>query len=347
MGQRASRLVIFEDTAHGSYTTMQRVPVAGFRWERDAKDDPQLVENEPADGRPWDYLSPSLTATGIPGRTGAPRGFLITEFAKLKTPEDFLAFANRFGRLRHLDELESLRFWEEHTRRIRMLREIAKWVGARDQDKLAWIVRWPEGEDRPLIRPGAALDYLDAREEKRPYEPIPDDAHSPPIVDSPHGRTDTSGFAWFWRIPWRRIVEPSVLCDAEGRPRWSSGEVIGPTLFYVCDELNKAVRGHVSTTLMPFASGELFRVYVVPDCLLATIYLQLQLVLGHGTASGKASPKDKYLREWKPCGAEPNGCRNSVPIVGNKQYCSIPCRKWGRKRAQRAYREKSKRQPTR
>ena len=85
----------------------------------------------------------------------------------------------------------------------------------------------------------------------------------------------------------------------------------------------------------------------MPHCLLATIYLQLQLVVGRGTASGKASPKDKYPREWKPCEAEPNGCRNSVPIVGNKRYCSLPCQKWGRKQAQRTYREKHKGQPTR
>src|SRR5215212_6339488 len=222
MGQRANRVVIFEDTAHGSYTTMQQVPLAGFRWEGDAKDNLQLVENEPADDRPWGYRSPSLTTKGGPGRVGAPLGSLMTEFAKLKTPEDFLAFANRFGRLRHASESESLRFWEEHTRRIRMLREIARWVGAGDQDKLAWIVRWPKGEDRPLIRPGAALDYLDARKEKRPYEPIPDDGRGVSIVSSPQGRTDLSEAAWFWRIGWRRIVEPSVLRDAEGRPRWSS-----------------------------------------------------------------------------------------------------------------------------
>ena len=118
--------------------------------------------------------------------------------------------------------------------------------------------------------------------------------------------------------------------------------MIGPALFYACDELNKAVKGHVSTELMPFAPSELFRVYVVPDCLLATIYLQLQLVLGRGKAHGKASPEDMYSREWKPCEAEPSGCRNWVPLVGNKKYCSVPCQKWGRKQAQRTYRQKGK-----
>ena len=53
MRQRANRIVIFEDTAHGSYTTMHQAPLAGFRWQGDSKGDPQLVENEPADDRPW------------------------------------------------------------------------------------------------------------------------------------------------------------------------------------------------------------------------------------------------------------------------------------------------------
>ena len=74
MGQRANRLLIFQDTAHGSYTTMQGVPLAGFRWEEDPNGGRHLVENEPADDRPWGYRSPSLTAMGIPGRTGAPLG---------------------------------------------------------------------------------------------------------------------------------------------------------------------------------------------------------------------------------------------------------------------------------
>jgi hypothetical protein len=221
-----------------------------------------------------------------------------------------------------------------------MLLEIAKWIGARDQDKLAWVVRWPKGEDQPLIRPGAALDYLDAREERRPYEPVPDDAHSPSSVIPGGGLADTSGLAWFWKIPWRRIHEPRALRDAEGQVRWSSGEVMGPALFYVCDELNTAVKGHVSTELMPFAPGELFRVYVVPDCLLATIYLQLQLLLGHG----QARSRNIFEPAWKLCAAEPNGCRNWVKPIGNNQYCSAPCKKWGRMQAQRTYREKIKRQ---
>jgi hypothetical protein len=211
-----------------------------------------------------------------------------------------------------------------------------KWIWEGDEAKLAWVVRWPEGENQPLIRPGAALDYFDAINDGRPYEPIPDGA----VCE--RGRADASGLAWFWKIPWRRIHEPGALHDArwaaiipEGRPRWNAGEVIGPAHFYVSEELNRAVKGHVNTKLMPFAPSELFRVYVVPDCLLAVIYLQLQLIMA----------REVLNFDWKQCAAD--GCLNFVKSSGNTSYCSTPCRKWGRKQAQRTYREKSKRRPTR
>ena len=43
------------------------------------------------------------------------------------------------------------------------------------------------------------------------------------------------------------------------------------------------------------------------------------LVLGMG---GRV--EERVSREWRPCGAEPNGCRNWFRH-GNKQYCSVPC----------------------
>ena len=224
----------------------------------------------------------------------------MKEFAKLEDRRrTFLPSRTAMAAYVIRQSVESLRFWEKHTQRVRMLCEIAKWIGARDQDKLAWVVRWPKGEDQPLIRPGAALDYLDAREERRPYEPIPDDARSPPIVNPRAAWPTPVASLGSGRSHGAASMNQALFGTRRGSPRWSSGEVIGPALFYVCDELNKAVRGHVSTKLMPFAPGELFRVYVVPDCLLATIYLQLQLALGHGTAR-QASPKTSIRASGSP-----------------------------------------------
>jgi hypothetical protein len=322
----------FEDTAYGSFTAMGSVPAAGFSWEEDSGGKPYLVENSPAGDRPWR----ARTAPLGHGNSPDARARLAITFSHLKTREDYLVFANEHGQLGHPTQPDPLALWETHTRRVRVLFALMKWTWAGDEEKLAWVVRWPEGEDQPLIRPGAALDYLDAIDAGRPYQPIPDEA----VIE--RGRTDATDLAWFWKIPWRRIHEPGALHDSrwaaiipEGRRRWSAGEVIGPAHFYVCEELNRAVKGHVNTKLMPFAPSELFRLYVVPDCLLATIYLQLQLIMARGLVDWR----------WKKC--EADGCLKFFPKNGHQLYCSSPCRDWGRKQAQRTYREKSKQQPKR
>jgi hypothetical protein len=280
---------------------------------------PWLVENDPVADAPW-------------GRRQAPMrngelGQLVTRFAKLKTADDYLNFANRYGRLGHPLQFESLEYWETHTRRVRALWTIAHWIFKRDEVKLAWVVRWSTGSVGPTIWPGAAVDYAEAQDEKRHYEPIPEATQR--VTRRVRNRRPEVpiDLPWFWKLGRRHLGEKDVLPNIGGRTRCAFGNVIEPARVYLFDELNRSVEGHITTKLMPFASKELLRVYVVPDCLLATIYLQLQLMVGRGVVKN----------DWKHC--EAAGCLNFFQPQGNRRYCSSNCQVWGRSESQRRYRE--------
>jgi len=287
--------------------------------EERGQDGPWLVENEPFPGNSWGHRYAPLSMSEF--------GQLLFRFSRAKSPDDYLKVANQYGKLGHGLEFESIHLWEWHTRRVRALMELVSWTKQEAQERLAWVVRWSEGLTVPTIRLGAVVDYLAAVDQKIDYKPTPDGASQITRVVR-NGQSETpSDLPWYWRMGERRIIDQDVLYDAAGRARWEVGDVIGPARFFLMDELNRAVKGHVTTKLMPFALGDLFRVYVVPDCLLATIYLQLQIVVGRGIV--------KF--DWKPCEAE--GCLNYFRRRGNQRYCSSTCQRWGRSRRNIRYRQ--------
>ncbi|MDP9366177.1 MAG: hypothetical protein M3Q10_18480 [Chloroflexota bacterium] len=295
---------MFENTLHGSATAMLRVARAGYRWGSD-EEPPTLAaapDREPA--KWWLVENESGGATAW-GERRAPLGpghvpRLAADFAALRTPKGYLGFANKWGRLGHAGEREWLATWEKETRRALVLTNMMKWLGNEDREHLRSVVTWNVGSNAPVIDPRAALG-------DRPREAVP-------------------GVPWLDR---KRIVEPDVLTRPDGRPRWRHGDVIGPAQFYVCDELNKAVRGHIQTKLMPFAAGHLFRIYIVPDCLRATIYYQLQLNYGRGLIGPRS----------KQCGRV--GCAVQFEATGNKRYCSPECQKWGKSQSQARWRRQA------
>lgn len=356
MGRHTSDFLYFEDTTYGSFTGLQRVPDAGFRWEQAAPPrasgiltdpdappldlsrfaipgeepafDPDapprdvslttwLVENEPANTVPWGTIRAPMSHRNV--------GRLAADFARCTTPGDYLAFANKHGRLGH-ERREPLALWARESRKVRMLTTLMRWVAKRDEANLGRVVQWTKGSNTPVIWPGAALDYLAEQAPGRSAPPGPGDADSLEITIENGGAVVPPNTPWLWRMPARRIVEPDVLRDSEGRRRWAFGDVVGPARFYVCDELNRAIRGHVTTKLMPFVAADLFRVYVEPDCLLSAISVQLQIIVARGRVGF----------ESKPC--EADGCMNHFTPKGNTRYCSTPCARWGRRRRNARYR---------
>ena len=345
MGNWDGRLLAFENTVYGSFAGTGQVPRAGFRWAPAdefvpldkpadsalAARGPWLVEADPVDGGPWGWRAPRFQ-TGNATR-------LPEAFAKLSTPEQFRAFANRHGFLGHRLLLarpagglsramgESLAFWEHHTLQVRTLIALARWVSTRDVDKLASVVHWLPDPAEVVVRPGAVLDRLQAEAKGERYVPVAADAERV-VLPSTAGRDAHAEAPWFWRLGRHNINKREVLYDHRGRLRWRFGDVVGPAHYYVCEALNEAVEGHVQPRLMPFATRKLWRLYFVPDSLLATIYLQLQITAAAGTVEDEA----------KAC--ERDGCTNYFPPSGNRRYCSETCQRWGRSQTNRRYRQR-------
>lgn len=341
MARQGAQFLVFEDTTYGSFSASFIVPRAGFRWADElellpgrsdagrALRGPWLVERDPIDGGPW-------------GRRYSPfqkgkQATLLRPFAGLTTPEDFRRFAVKHGFLGHPALLaptgggpgvvgEPLAFWHRHVRQAHILMKIATWTIKGDADKLGSVVLWAREPERVVVRPGAVLDRLEAEAAGRSYVPIGANETRTVAIEGPDGVRVPGDLPWFWRLGSTVIQEPGVLRDARGQPRWRFGDVVGPAKFYVCETLNKELKGHVHPKVLPFVQDpELWRLYFVPDCLLAAIYLQLQLILTKGAVEDDS----------KRCARE--GCANAVLPAGNTRYCSDPCRRWGRSQSNKRY----------
>ncbi len=348
MGQTRTGFLVFEDTTYGSFSASFTAPRAGFRWATDdeleplpgeigvgrAPRGPWLVQRDPVDGGPWGRRY-------SPFRTGR-QTTLLGAFRRLTTPVDFLGFANKHGFLGHPTLLvpaaggsgvlgESLSFWQHHARQARILTTLALWVVKGETEKLGSVVFWAKEPERVVVRPGAVLDRLEADAAGRPYVSIGPEEVGTVGVDA-NGLHVPDDLSWFWRLGATVIQDSGVLRDASGQRRWRFGDVVGPARFYACEALNKEVNGHVHPKVLPFVDDpELWRLYFVPDCVLAAIYLQLQLVLTKGAVE----------RDSKQCARE--GCANTVVPSGNARYCSDPCRRWGRSQSNKRYHRTSPR----
>ncbi|MDP9364695.1 MAG: hypothetical protein M3Q10_10815 [Chloroflexota bacterium] len=350
MAQRNAGFLVFEDTTYGSFSASFTVPGAGFRWAEDDELEPLpgagrtprgpwLVARDPVDGGPWGHRS-------SPFQKGKHAN-LVGPFADLATPDDFRRFADRHGFLGHPVPLapaaggagvlgEPLAFWERHVRQVRVLTKLAAWASKGDAGKLGSVVFWAREPERVVVWPGAVLDRMEAEASGGTYVPVEADETRPVAIEGPDGVRAPDDLPWFWRLGPTVIRDPGVLRDARGHPRWRFGDVLGPARFYVCEALNREIKGHVHPKVLPFVGDPgLWRLYLVPDCVLSVVYLQLQLILTKGAVGHDA----------KRCARE--GCANVVLPSGNARYCSDPCRRWGRSQSnKRHHRSRTGRAPT-
>jgi hypothetical protein len=91
--------------------------------------------------------------------------------------------------------------------------------------------------------------------------------------------------------------------------RWRPGDVLGPACFYVCDEINKALCGHVNTAILPFRDCDIF---MNPDSLISALYVQFAL---------EVSGRERPAITCKGCGIKFN------PTHGRQAYHDDSCRK--------------------
>ena len=112
---------------------------------------------------------------------------------------------------------------------------------------------------------------------------------------------------------WKPDGGLTLICSEQVRPqllaRWKPGEVIEPARFYVCDEINNALRGHVNTAILPLHDCDVF---MFPDSLLSALYVQFAL---------EVSGRERPAIACKGCGIKFN------PTHGRQAYHDEACRK--------------------
>ncbi len=314
----------FEDMRFGAFTALLRVPLAGYRLEAHGEagvgsELPWLVEIPGVDGEPA-------------ARRYSPfdrrHAGLLGSFVNLRTPQQALRFAKRYGLLERPPRSltrpggalrgEPLGLWQTHVRRLLALETLAEFIEQNDRDALSEIVIWGDDPLGVSIYPGIALRRA-VEEERLPA----------PLLEVRSGLA--AGL-----VPFRRytdLTDPEVLRTPNGRPRWRPGDVLEPAWLYVCDTVNRAVRGGVHSKVMPFARGQHngAPLYFEANSLVTSLYLLLQFKLAQYEAPGS------WLVDERRC--QHPGCKNVFPAKGNRDYCTDPaCQKWARGQRNLRYR---------
>jgi len=91
--------------------------------------------------------------------------------------------------------------------------------------------------------------------------------------------------------------------------QWKYKDVIGPARYYLCDQINKRLKNHVSPSILPFLDGE---IYMFPDSLLSAMYVMFALEV-----SGRIHP----AIQCRGCGYY------FVPTHKHQAYHDGACRK--------------------
>ena len=187
---------------------------------------------------------------------------------------------------------------------LRTLLTVFELVKYEDRDALSDVVVWNDDPLRVSIYLHVALERV------LKTEPMP-----APLL----------GVGGILQRHFTETDDPAVLRKATGRLRWPTRDVLGPALFYLCQTLNKAVRGRVHAKLMPFAhrQNEGVPLDFEADSLLTSLYLMLQLQVSRYDV-----PLDEQI-DLRRCRRP--GCKNQFSARGNKKVCGDDaCQKWQR-----------------
>ncbi len=90
-----------------------------------------------------------------------------------------------------------------------------------------------------------------------------------------HWRTRPRGVWLEWPSGRKDLIASEEL--PEGREllrHWKDGDIFKPTRYFLCDQINERLRGHVSPSILPFRDGE---IYMFPDCLRSALYVLFAL----------------------------------------------------------------------
>ena len=297
----------------GPFASLLRVPENGFRWRDDlvALDGQGVGENITG---PWLIRSDSLYVRQYSplAVSNLHRRFARTEL----TSESILAFSNEYGQLGHglwLDIPdsndretvvgESLGFWQKEIERMSRFVDLWDFVRRRSLRELSQLVQWT-----PLGNPQHVRLNLVAVDGKLRPDLVQCMRQNPGEFRD-HLRQDEylAGRHIYWEV--RVLAHEEKGSDLELLERWKHGDPIEPARYFVHQEVNNRLRGHVSPAVLPFRKGEIF---FFPDCLLSSLYTQFMLEL-----SGRS-------RAAMLC-ARPGCGLYFEPAHGRQRYCDKQC----------------------
>lgn len=112
-----------------------------------------------------------------------------------------------------------------------------------------------------------------------------------------------------WQENRQSLIASESLPDGVSCTQWKYKDVIGPARYYLCDQINKRLKNHVSPSILPFLDGE---IYMFPDSLLSAMYVMLALEV-----SGRIHP----AIQCRGCGVY------FIPTHRRQAYHDDACRK--------------------
>lgn len=299
---RATDEIRFRALREGVFAYAARVPAGDFQWRDDLEVSPGSHKG-PVPEAPF-LVGPVPDGVEFTEKVGplfrhkgkAPQ--LHRAFARLDgSPEQILAFANRYGALREgevglqertlrrregslreydvrLFHGEPLAAWRAEVAAMVQLVDLWNAVLLPDASKLAAAVEWTDSPRRVVIHPqGKGVNR-----------------------------------------PWSVVAHEEQPEERELLARWRPGDTREPVRFYVHLQVNRRLRGHVSPAVLPYVEDG-SRIAHFPDSLLAALYVLFALEL----AEEKPVKRCKYER----C---PYG-RTFTPTRSNQDYCSEQCKR--------------------
>ncbi|MBI4506919.1 MAG: hypothetical protein HY691_15410 [Chloroflexi bacterium] len=293
----------------GPFTTLVPIYAGALHWA-DARPPGHASDVGPDDPGPW--LTGPLELPRIDDwKDPMETSDLHRRFARLKhTKGRILSFAETYGMLGHppISEsgealasswAESLHLWAREIWQMATL--IEAWDLARSQYPGAGQYVHQDSRSREVLvaLPSTAQGKLDPDEARRIWREVEAGTPFRQAIEQRRGRTRLMG----------NVLERSLL------PYWEVGVASDPLTFYVCQQVNFRLDGHVGAAARPLPKtvrkDRPIGVIFIPDCLLAALYTHLLLEL-----SGRTRPAVTCAH----CGrlfAQPDA---------RQRYCSKKCR---------------------
>lgn len=237
------------DTREG-FMFIGQYPTNGYRWDHDLRPTPGLLKQENIPDAPW-LVSQAVGMLELRQRYSIfDEKNILRDFAKLSpTAEAIKQFADSYGHLAYAD-LVPLYYPDKVGQPDSIL-----WVGESLQ---FWL---EEIEEMNILV--TLWEMIQNRQIEALQEHI-------------FWQLDSVSVQFRWKG--RYGARGAVIASREISPglfyQWKWGEIIRPTLHYLCTKINAQMQGHINPTLFPSRRVEM---YMIPDSLRSALYLLLSM----------------------------------------------------------------------